>query len=414
MHTTQAPRRVVAGRFYTAVLFDDLGDTAWLVALGWIAAQAHVSYEAGLVLLTSGIPQLLTLPAGGALSDKMGQPRTAAITLGIRTLILVGWAFTISHNVGALAAIAVANIAVGLISGLHAPAMASYPTAFTSGPGITTVTTHSRQLSRASQMLGGLGSGYVISGLGLTWLGVIAASCIAVAWLVSMTLARDLPRGKKVEHAPSLATTADNAVGGYHFVWAHPLLRFTLAVQVAGSAIAAAAVLVVLPFKATSLGLSATAYGFGFGLYGLGMVLGASVARLQGMSLRKQLTAAAALTVVTGAAGLLLAFSWNLPSLMAGAFLLGGALSPVGPTMTGYLLQTAQRQEEEYGTSVVGRASALLVLVTDAMEPFVMCLAAFATALPGGVTTPAAFLAVVCCLVGLMTWRRVSADTHEL
>lgn len=395
-----------ATRYFGAVLFDDLADAFWLVALGWVAAQAHTSFEAGLVLMTSGLPQLVMLPVGGWLTDRIGQANAATITLGLRTVLLAGWTAVIAHDVSAVAAIGVANIVVGLISGLHVPAIASYPTALISSDGISTATQIGRQISRVSQTGGALLGGYVIASLGLVWLGVFAALGVAVAWVLVVSLGMGLRRAKPPE---TEKIDVQGARAGWRFAWRHRVLRFTLAVQAFASALAAAAMLVVLPFKARTLDLSATTYGAAFGLYAVGMITGTAAIRLHRQPVRRQLIAASGLAAATGAVGIGLAFAWNMASLLIGALLLGLTLGPVGPALTGYLMTTAKAEERTTGARVAGRAASLLLIVTDAMEPFVLFLAATAAGLPGGVTVPAVVLAGLCLLVGALALRKVQA-----
>ncbi len=379
-HTPGSILRSWRVRLYMlALLSDELATALWVFTLGWGAARLGDPVTAGWVLFAGGVPYVALLLVGGSLTDLLGSPRVAAWTLGARFGALgMFWVVTRGEVSAAPVQLAVAAAVLGAIGGVHYPAMTAYPAVLLPPAAQSASMVLERGIARTAQAGGGYLAGVATSRLGDATPAALGAMLLAAAVGVMLCIrpARGVVRISS--SAPGGAAPRVRVTEGIRWVGRHPVLRRTLAVQAATSAMVAALLLALLPQRASLSGWSAAFYGQAFGLFGAGMLTGTAVAIWATQRGRAGVGVPAA--VWLAALGCLAALAAGVapaPGLASLAALVSGiAFGPVGPTLSGYL-----RGQASSGAAV-GQVMAVLLLVTDAAEPLMLMTASW---LVGGV-----------------------------
>ena len=250
-----------------------VGDSAFLVALGWRAFDLTGSGAAfGLVLMASSAAMIATLLIGGALADRYERRTLMVCSDLIRAAVVAGLATVEATGHQSLPLLVAFAVGVGLGDGFFQPAFG----------GIVPLVVEQTHLASANSLIGLSRNGSLLVGpafAGLAYhsagpatvFGIDAGSFVVSALLVS------LARPRAVEPEPSEGMFREIATG-FRYVIGIPWLWATIAI--------ASIVLMigVAPFQALLPKLVEQHYHRGVGAYGLlftlmgaGMVVGAGI-----------------------------------------------------------------------------------------------------------------------------------------
>ena len=399
--------------FLAALLLDQVCEALWLVTLGWVASQASSPLWAGTILFAGTVPAVLLMLAGGLWVDRHGTARMAIVTLTLRASVMAVWVALVVTGVSAVGVIVLVAAVVGLIGGVHEPALFTYPTALLpSNRGQAAAVTMERATQRFTQMIGGAFGGFLLARSGAGAPAAIGAVCVLAALGVIVALHIRLsqqrpPDSGSYPSADEGESRGHQIRGGVQFVRSHPVLRYTMWVQCAASVAASAVLLAALPLRSQAEGWTPEQYGHAFAAYGAGVAI-ATLASfpLQRRTAHQRVLIAAAMAVATGLAVVLVGLA-PTPTAQAGAAgLVGLALGPAGPFLSGYTRSVAQAAEEQTGIPVTGRVGSVMLLMTDGAEPLgFLAVAGLASLFPVSVPTVALGLGTAAvaawCLVRL-------------
>ncbi len=359
--------------FFAALLSDELATALWVFTLGWVASRASTVTGTGVILLASGLPYALMLVLGGSLTDRLGSARVAVWTLLARVMVMLGWWWAALEGHASSGTLIVGAVLVGAIAGVHQPAMTSYPVQLVPDEGQASSMVIERGLARFAQGGAGFAAGLLTEHWGVGGPAAVAAALLILALAVVAVLGRGLPSVSAATAVPS-EKVLSHLVGGLRWVGDRPILRRTLAVQSAVSALVGSLLLVLLPLRARAAGWTPASYGWAFGAFGVGMlfgVLGAlwAAERRGGVGVYGSVVLALGGCLSVAALGVAQSAAWTATLAGAAGLLFG----PVGPTLSGYLRGVARADAD---AAVSGRAMAVLLLMTDAVEPLVLFIAA--------------------------------------
>ncbi|NNG38455.1 MFS transporter [Flexivirga sp. ID2601S] len=362
--TPRQVMRVGSFRLLLVVSFLDVcADAMWLVTLGWVAASAPNSFVTGLILAAAAIPQLAFVLIGGLHTDKYGAGTIARRTTPIRLALFLLWAGVAVVTLGPsrLVGVLVVSLLIGAVAGFHDSAMETYPTEFLVPKARGTAVTVERIVLRAAQAAGGFLGGLLLGSGGVSAPALGAAALLAVA-LFTLTVLRRRPTIVE-EPEPDEEPVQLTVRAGVDFVVRHPVLSNTISVQGVVNLVTGGALIALLPIKAQRMGWGAQDYGSAFGAYGLGITVGTVISlTLTGLTTRARTLLGVAMSVVACLAVVIIGLADTPGVATAAVFLMGLALGPVGPMLTGYA-------REKTPTQLVGRVMAILGLVTAGLEP---------------------------------------------
>lgn len=401
------PREVLGRRhvptFFSALFLDELATALWVFTVGWVASHAASPLATGLVLLAAGVPYAVFLVVGGSWADRFGSAAVAKWTLVARLIVLLSWWGLAMAGRGGQPELIVTAGLLGAISGLHQPAMLAYPTRLVPANGQGSSMVMERTIARLAQAAGGFVGGWATNHWGRGAPAMIGAVGLAVALVAVLSVWR---AGHRSLISESLETEPEEPLGtlaleGVRWIAQHSLLRRTVAVQAAISALVASLLLVLLPLQARAEGWGARDYGIAFGAFGTGMLVGSLSALVlaegkTGLSPRVAICLAGAGSVSVAVLGV----TSSAAAAATCSFIAGLALGPVGPTLSGVL-----RSSTASGNALAtGRVMAVLLLVTDAAEPFVLL---GSSVLVGLVSVRGSALIVGVSSVGVCLWALV-------
>lgn len=398
--------------FVLAYFLDELCNAVWLITLGWVIARTDTHLQAAGILLITAIPLTVVLVLCSGWIDRLRSRNVALVTLGCRAALMCLWVLVVATDSAPFALVAVIGGLVGAISGIHEPAMTTYPLAIfpqseAQGPSVVV----ERGAHRLTQAVGSMTAGLLLGWGGLGAPAAFGAIAILVALAVMARLNRQLP-------APSEATGDDGPAestgstirGGLQFVRAHHTLSMTLSVQCLITVTTAAVLLVTLPFRVQSEGWSAGEYGVVMTVFGVGMTT-ATLAGflLQRLPVRARLLLSCAMAAACGAMVVLIGMATSIVAVTVLMGVLGLCLGPAGPFLSGYLRSvTAQADEQAAGVSrVSARVAAVMILATDAMEPMGYAVAIGLTLL-FSLSVATVVIGGVCLLVSAASLVRIS------
>ena len=366
--------------FLAAIFLDHLCDSFWLVTLGWIAAQAANPVLSGTILFAGSAPVVVLVIFGGAWVDRYGTNNVAVITLTLRVLAMAGWSLIVLLHAPATPLIAVAAAAVGLISGVHEPALFSFPTVLLPDHrGQAAAATVERSLHRGTQLIGGVGAGTLLGAYGAAAPTLVGAVLVLASLAIVHTLQRSAPQRRLPGDHSSMAgsksgksaaeTPRTSATTGFRFTTHHPVLRYTIWVQSIVSIITSATILAILPLKAHAMGWSSAEYGYGVAAYGGGLTISTLCAfPLQRKMAETRVLIAVWMGLATSMTLALVALAQTPVWVTAACGVMGLALGPAGPFLTGYTRAVASTEQDATGEPIVGRVGAVLLLATDGAE----------------------------------------------
>lgn len=407
--------------FVLAYFLDELCNAVWLVTLGLVISRTNTYWEAGLILVVTGVPLAMVLVFLSGWIDRKRSRNVALVTLACRTALMCVWAAVVVLDLAPFVIVAIIGGCVGAVSGLHEPAMTTYPTTVLPDDGAQApAMVVERGGQRLSQAMGGVFAGWLVGWGDLGTPALFGAVTVLLALAILRRLNQQLP---DPQTSAGTATGADNKPeppgtsisGGFHFIKAHGVLARTLSVQAAISVTMAAVLMVTLPFRSHAEHWATSDYGQVFTVYGIGMTI-ATVSGwyLQRLNARSRILVSCALATVLGLVVIGVGLSSGLAATTILMGILGLCLGPAGPFLSGYLRGEAAAADKQAGTdqhTISGRANAMLILATDALEPVGYLFGVLlAIALPLSVAT--IILGVACTLVSgtsLLKLRRSAA-----
>ncbi|TWE11417.1 MFS transporter [Rudaeicoccus suwonensis] len=416
-------------RWFTLAYFlDELCNAVWLVTLGWIIAGTHSDWASAGILLATGVPLAFVLILCSNWVDRHTSRKVALITLALRAVVMIAWIVVVHTGAAPFATVAAIGALIGVISGVHEPAMTTYPIALLPADGQASAVVVERGTQRLSQAVGGIVAGYLLGQGGISAPAVAGAVAVVVALGILFQLSHiatpQTDASNLATHAASSDSTTSEALpdpapavsavasssdaapvrrikGGFDFVRAHPVLSRTLFVQAAITVAMAVVLLVTLPFRARQDGWSGQQYGATITAFGIGMTIATLVGfALQSRPERTRLVLACAMATVSGLCVVTLGVVSNWTTDLVVMAALGLSLGPAGPFLSGYLRSVTAKADDEGGEAISGRVTAVMILATDALEPlgFVVgiALAAFCP-----VAVPTVLMGGACTLVAL-------------
>lgn len=406
-------REVLASRSYrlflVAFLLDEICNALWLVTLGWVVARSGSDVGGGVILSATSIPLVLVLIYASGWVDRRKSPIVALLTLAARAVLMLAWVAVVLSDAAPFVLVVVVGAALGAVSGLHEPAMATFPVLLLPDRAQASAMTVERAGQRFSQAAGGVIAGVLIGRGGLGAPALVGAAFVLVAVGVLSRLRHAVPAARP---GPPPTPNSSTIGEGFRWVRAHRVLPMTLLVQTSITITMSTVLLVTLPFRARDDGWSATEYGTTITVFGIGMTASTMIGfGLQRCSVRTRLMASCVLALVAGfvvvAIGLV---ADPLPdSILMGV--LGLTIGPAGPFLSGYLRGEAAAADSSAGKDsapISGRVMAVLILATDAMEP-VGFLGAACLALVLPLAAPTAFVGVSCIVFAVLGLWRVGA-----
>lgn len=320
-----------------------------------VLAFAAGPAETGALQTAQTLPFLLLAIPAGLLADRMSRRQLMVLAEATRTLSLVaipllallGWL-----NWPLLAVLGFIGACGTVVYSVAAPAMvpALVPAAH--------LATANGRIELARTMA--FAAGPAIAGMLIGWIGGSATFAVAAALsLWAALLLRRLPEPARTARSATdpWADLREGAV----FVFGHRMLRPVFITQFIFGAAFFALQAVYVPYAVHHLGLSAGMVGMSLGLYGLGMIVGAS---LSGRVLRTfRFGTVVAIGPVTGfiAALCMMATIWWPTVVLAGlSFLLMGA----GPIL--WVISTTTLRQTVTPPALLGRASAINIMAYGA------------------------------------------------
>ncbi|WP_265442587.1 MFS transporter [Flexivirga meconopsidis] len=362
------PRQVVGVgpfRLLLGVTFLDVtADSMWYLMLGWVAASASNGLVTGVILAAAAIPQVAFILVGGLHTDKYGAGTIVRRTTPIRLALFLLWSVIaiVALDVTRFVAIIAVSLLVGAVAGFHDSAMSTYPTEYLVPAARGTAVSVERVAMRAAQAAGGFLGGLLLGGGGVSAPTVGAAACLLIVALLLSRLRHHaripdapMPEG---EEAPELTIRA-----GFDFVRRHPVLSATIPAQGVVNLVNGGALMALLPIKAHRMGWGAGDYGAAIGSAGLGITLGTVLSlTLTRLSTRARTLLGISLTIITCLAVSTIGIADSRAAAATTAFVIGLAVGPVGPLLTGYA-------REQTPAALVGRVMSILGLVTVGIEP---------------------------------------------
>lgn len=162
---------------------DRTADAMAYAALGWLAAQGS-PVDAALVLGLGAVPRVAMLSIGGVLADRLGLGQTAQWTLGARLIALGGLAVALADGSAGVLALACVAVALGIIDGIHIPAMVGLGGLIGQGPRMASLQGALNMWGEAGEVLAPVLAGWLLVGA-TVWLvpAMLVPSLIALAMI---------------------------------------------------------------------------------------------------------------------------------------------------------------------------------------------------------------------------------------
>jgi MFS family permease len=258
-------------RLWTGQAVSLLGDTAFVVALGWRTfSLTHSARSLGFVLALQGIGLLSTVLVGGALADRYDR-RTLMLVSDAARFAIVGALAAIDATghlgMGSLCAIAFVE---GLATGFFTPALGGLVPLVVEEPGLGSANALIGMARQGSLLIGPTFAGLLYGFSGSS----VVFSFNAVSFLVSFAFVR-ATRPRAAERAEAQGTLREIRAG-VRYVGSVPWLWVTISLFAFVLMAQWAPIQVLTPKLVRShFHLGVRAYGAIFSTLGAGMILGA-------------------------------------------------------------------------------------------------------------------------------------------
>jgi MFS family permease len=289
---------------FAGQLVSQIGDTAFVVALGWRAfTLTHRASSLGIVLMVDALALLSTLLVGGVLADRYSR-RALLVGSDLARFVVVAGLATVDATGHLGFGLLIAFVALqGLGSGLFQPAFG----------GIVPLLVDTAQLGSANALIGISRQAAFVVGPAIAGgiYGAAGSSAIFAADAASFLVSAGLllrARPRAYEPAPSEGLRAELATG-VRYVASVTWLWWTIATFSVVLMIGYSAFQVLLPKLVEEKWYGGVgSYGLLFALTGVGMVIG-SVVLAQAPPIRRRIRLIYALFVVNSSAGAVMALS---------------------------------------------------------------------------------------------------------
>ena len=229
--------------------------------------------EIGFLAAVQSLPYLLLSIPAGLLADRVSRRRLMAGAECLRALALIAL----------VAALLLDRLSIGLLAALGFVAAVGTIAFMVAAPALLPALVPREELARANGRLelarsAAYAGGPALAGALVSWAGAssafVLASILSAAALALLLRLPETPRKPVAPRHPLLELQ-----DGARMVWGHQLLRPMLLTGIAWNISWFVLQAAYVPYAVRSLGLSASEVGLTLGAYGLGMVVGALLAR---------------------------------------------------------------------------------------------------------------------------------------
>lgn len=335
-----------------------VGDNIWWVAVGWAAAQLGDPSLTGVVLAAAGVPRVLLMLFGGAISDLRGarpimllSDLAAAVAAGIAAVVALG-----QDQVGAWLLIGM-GIVFGTIDSFYLPAANSYLATLLPQDRLARGATI-RQFTNGVANAGGRSLGGILVALGGFSLAAVTNSAsffVCFVILVFVRPRRELPR-------PPASTSVRQALAeGLRYVAATPLIRGLAGLVLILNAVTTPITTVGLALRAEPAGWGSQGYGLVAAFLGVGGLVGSFIGSVVRPPKRAGL--AVGLGALAGVAPLaVVAVGTSLPFVCVATGLWSACTSYVSSILAAILLTSTKPE-------VLGRVQSVVTMLANAVTP---------------------------------------------
>jgi MFS family permease len=337
----------------------------WFVALTWLVLQKTGSgFAVGTVLMAAAIPRGLFMLIGGALSDRLPTNLVAAIAAILNTVLISGIAAMLFLNAFDLNAIVAVAALFGLLEAFLYPAMLSLLPQFISKSRLAEANAWMQGSEQITNVLGPATAGIAIGTLGLpiafainTVIFAIGGGCICLMRL------RPRSNDRQAIDRVSTVSLAVEIREGLLYAWKQPAIRISLLmISAINFAILGPIVIGVADLVSVRFSGNATTFGYLQSAYGIGALLGVSIAsRLS--AIKNLQTPLVFLSYSLGAGLILLGFAqqaWVAAGVIALMGIGGGIVGVLGLTWL----------QQQTATQMQGRMMSLVMFASIALDPF--------------------------------------------
>lgn len=261
--------------------FSTIGDGAYFIILGWYVLNITGSEVAlGTTLTAASIPRIIFMLVGGALADRIDRKRILMMSLFIRAVLLILFAFLIVgvHRKPELWLIDLIAVSFGIIDAFFYPASSSIvPSAVP-----TQVFEKANSLIQTVQQLSTVLGPLLAAGLLLFLDYQMMFVGISIIYLLSTTLLSFLKLRRYVDHVSSLENQIIESPSsmwseireGTLFVWSSRILATLMLISLMINLLFMGPINIGIPILIKSFGWSGGTYGLYESGFGLGAVSG--------------------------------------------------------------------------------------------------------------------------------------------
>lgn len=329
------------------------------LALAWLVLQMTGSgAQLGAVLAVQGIPRVLLMLVGGALSDHLSARLTMLLSAAGRTLVAAALAALVLAHAAQLWEIYVAAFLLGAISAFFIPALTSFlPQLVPSEllePGNASV-----QLSKqGSVVLGPALAGLTMAAYGPGVAFAVDAACFALTACLLLLIRAGIAPGA---HRPTAGELLRSVADGLRYVWQSvPLRAFMTATTILNLAFAGPSTVGLAVLARQRLGGPA-GLGWALGGFGAGAVIGALVTGGR-PAIRRPGRLIIGICFWLGAGLALIGVLPTLPAVVAVTFLMGLAIGVANTFAMSWTMRFTEQR-------MLGRVMSLMMLAGFALGP---------------------------------------------
>ncbi|MGH4031739.1 MFS transporter [Actinomycetota bacterium Odt1-20B] len=377
-------------RWLAAYTASVTGDVVYFLALSWSATRTAGPSQAGLVVAAGALPRAVFMLVGGVVADRHGPRRVAAVSDGVRCVVILGAAAALLLAAPGTWLLILLALIFGVVDAVFMPAVGAFPPRITTRDQLARVQGMRGLSIRVSNSVGPGVAGVVLARGGAAGAfaaaGVLFAVSLALLLTVRVAPAPALALGST---APQRAAALGELRDGLRYVRCHRTLAPLAAVIGLSEMCFSGPVvlgLVLLAgergWGAVGAGWMASGFSVGAGAAALWVTVVARIPRV-GWSVITGLLIAAVATGVLGRAP-------SLPAAVALTALIGLG-SGVTTTLTSTLAQA------EADPRYLGRVTALTTLCTLGLAPALLPVAGLTAQLWG-----AAALFAGCGVISLL------------
>jgi len=393
-------------RYFLADALGKIADNYFFIFLTWLALQQTGSPAyAGVLLMANAIPRLVLMIFGGTLADKIAPQVILSIgniVQAIGLLIIFIWLFFGAVPLAVLFGVA---ITFGAVDAFSAPASMSAVPRIVPRRLLLKANSLVQGTEMASFVTGAMVAGIVVQFGSLGLATAVNASIYIISVLLFFTVRLKF-------HDDTDTTEAEEPefkkiTAGLRYTWKKPVLRAnTLLLAATNIAVSGPVTIGFLLLVTEKLGLGPVYYTVIFALFGIGTIIGALLT-----GFLKNVKGPGRIIIgnyiISGIGFILIGYADNI-WLIIGASALLGILGGVAGTITNTWVQLHTR------TAMLGRVSAVTMIVALAFDPFSQGLSGFIAgwSLEGLFVISGVFIIISTLIVALT--NRVFLSNDEL